>query len=200
MKISVAQQPRRAGRLRFGAAPTDAAPVRRSVRGKTRTDHVLDPQILGGHVDRLFRAAWGLCGSREDAEDLVQETYAGVLRKPRRLRSDDDLGYLLTVLRNTFISGRRAAAGRPQKAGGEADAPELPDPRTSAEPPAAAEAREVFAAIAALPAEFRDALVAIDIAGLTYGEAGKALRVREGTLASRLFRARLHVATSLSQP
>ena len=44
---------------------------------------LLDPDSLGDHVDRLYRAAWGLCGSREDAEDLVQETYAKVLAKPR---------------------------------------------------------------------------------------------------------------------
>ena len=46
----------------------------------------LDPERLGDHIDRLYRAAWAMCGSREDAEDLVQETYAQVLRKPRRLR------------------------------------------------------------------------------------------------------------------
>src|SRR5262245_42120190 len=56
----------------------------------------LDPARLGDHVDRLFRAAWAMCGSREDAEDLVQETYAKVLAKPRFLRNDDDLGYLLS--------------------------------------------------------------------------------------------------------
>ncbi len=71
----------------------------------------LDPEALGDHIDRLYRAAWGLCGSREEAEDLVQETFARVLRKPRFLRSEDDLGYLLRVLRNTFFS---PAAGRPR--------------------------------------------------------------------------------------
>src|SRR5437660_8345897 len=73
----------------------------------------LDPEGLGDHIDRLYRAAWGLCGSREEAEDLVQETFARVLRKPRFLRSDDDLGYLLRVLKNTFLSQRRTAARRP---------------------------------------------------------------------------------------
>ena len=48
-----------------------------SVSGESR---VLDPAGLGDHVDRLYRAAWALCGSREDAEDLVQDTFARVLR------------------------------------------------------------------------------------------------------------------------
>ena len=38
-----------------------------------------DPPSLTQHVDRLYRAAWALCGSREDAEDLVQETFTRVL-------------------------------------------------------------------------------------------------------------------------
>ena len=167
----------------------------------TSPEHVLDPQTLGDHFDRLFRAAWALCGSREDAEDLVQDSYARVLARPRLVRNDDDLGYLLRVLRNTFISGRRDAARRPLPAGVQAEALDLPDPRSgAAEPPAAAEAREVFAAIASLPVEFREALVAVDVAGLSYREAAKAFRVREGTITSRLFRARSQVAQSLSRP
>ncbi|MBV9005986.1 MAG: hypothetical protein JO181_15100 [Solirubrobacterales bacterium] len=54
----------------------------------------------------------GLSGSREEAEDLVQETFARVLRQQRMLRSEEDLGYLLRALRNAFISTRRAAARR----------------------------------------------------------------------------------------
>ncbi|MEY2535647.1 MAG: hypothetical protein QOF29_3557, partial [bacterium] len=73
---------------------------------------MLDPADLGDHVDRLFRAAWAMCGSREDAEDLVQDTFARVLAKPRLLRNDDDLGYLLRVLRNTFVSRHRATSRR----------------------------------------------------------------------------------------
>ena len=159
---------------------------------------MLDPVRLGDHLDRLFRAAWALCGSREDADDLVQETYARVLARPRLLRKNDDLGYLMRVLRNTFISGRRAAARRPRPAGADAEALNLPDRTGAAEPPAAAEAREVFEVIAALPADFRDVLVAIDVAGLSYTEAAKALGVRGATIASRLYRARSRVANSLS--
>ena len=72
----------------------------------------LDPARIGDHLDRLYRAAWALCGSREDAEDLVQETYARVLGRPRLLRKDDDLGYLLRTLRNTFLTQRRTEGRR----------------------------------------------------------------------------------------
>ena len=76
------------------------------------TTRQLDPERLGDHLDRLYRAAWGLCGSREDAEDLVQETYAKVLARPRLLRREDDVGYLLRALRNTFLAGRRPQSAR----------------------------------------------------------------------------------------
>ena len=72
----------------------------------------LDPARVGDHVDRLYRAAWALCGSREEAEDLVQETYARVLARPRLLRNEDDLGYLLRALRNTFLNQKRTESRR----------------------------------------------------------------------------------------
>src|SRR5438046_4246342 len=76
------------------------------------TEHTLDPARLGDHLDRLYRAAWALSGSRQDAEDLVQETYTRVLARPRFLRNEDDLGYLLRALRNTFLTQRRTASRR----------------------------------------------------------------------------------------
>jgi RNA polymerase sigma-70 factor (ECF subfamily) len=200
MKSPIVQETRRAGRLRFASGQAYAPPACIPARESTAPpQHVLDPQTLGDHFDRLFRAAWALCGSREDAEDLVQNTYSRILARPRVVRNDDDLGYLLRALRNTFLSERRATERRPRSAGAEPEALNLPDPRTGAEPPAAAEAREVFTAIAALPAAFRDALVAIDVGGLSYKEAANALRVPEGTITTRLYRARSQVAKSLSQ-
>ena len=44
---------------------------------------MLDPSTLGDHIDRLYRAACALTGNRVAADDLVQETYARVLAKPR---------------------------------------------------------------------------------------------------------------------
>lgn len=156
----------------------------------------LDPRRLGDHLDRLFRAAWALCGSREDAEDLVQETYARVLSRPRLLRREDDLGYLLRALRNTYLTARRTESRRPRTE----PIPEGHEPverRAAVDPEAAFAAREVYAAIASLPDDFRDVIVAVDVAGLSYKEAAKALRTREGTIMSRLYRARNQVAATL---
>jgi RNA polymerase sigma-70 factor (ECF subfamily) len=155
-------------------------------------DRTLDPARLGDHLDRLFRAAWALSGSREDAEDLVQQTYARVLARPRLLRNEDDLGYLLRALRNTFLTQKRTESRRlrPDPLPEELDY--LADPHAS-DPHAALEAGELYAAVSALPDDFRDVLVAVDITGLSYKEAAQALRIREGTVMSRLYRARQQV-------
>ena len=87
--------------------------ARRDARtGRHQMERTLDPARLGDHLDRLYRAAWALCGSREDAEDLVQETYARLLARPRLLRNEDDLGYLLRALRNTFLNQKRTESRR----------------------------------------------------------------------------------------
>jgi RNA polymerase sigma-70 factor, ECF subfamily len=155
-------------------------------------ERTLDPARLGDHIDRLYRAAWAFCGSREDAEDLVQETYARVLSRPRLLRHEDDLGYLLRALRNTFLNQRRTQGRRLRPAPLPDELELVADPH-ALQPDAAFAAAEVFAAIAALPDDYRDVLVAVDVAGLSYKEASRALRIREGTVMSRLYRARQHV-------
>ncbi|MGH2879165.1 MAG: RNA polymerase sigma factor [Solirubrobacteraceae bacterium] len=155
----------------------------------------LDPQSLTRHVDRLYRAAWGLCGSKEDAEDLVQETFARVLSRPRELHGDE-LGYLMKVLRNTFLTSRRTASRRPQTAA-TLEEGIAADERTGAQPEHALEVRELYAAVAQLPEDFRLALVAVDMLGLSYREAAQALGAREATITTRLFRARKQVVTAL---
>jgi RNA polymerase sigma-70 factor (ECF subfamily) len=162
----------------------------------TDAGRLLDPGGLGDHIDRLFRAAWALSGSRVDAEDLVQETFARVLAKPRRIRNEDDLGYLLQVLRNTFFSSRRSA-GRQIPSEPLHERAEPVDRSSASRPEEAVERREVFALIAALEEPFRDALVAVDVAGLTYAEAAELLDAKEATITSRVFRARAKVARGM---
>jgi RNA polymerase sigma-70 factor (ECF subfamily) len=157
----------------------------------------LDPQSLTRHIDRLYRAAWALCGSREDAEDLVQDTFARVLCKPRLLRNDDELAYLMRVLRNTFFTSRRTASRRPVTAA-TLDDVVAADTQPTSQPEQALDVQELYAAIAALPDDFRLALVSVDILGLSYREAASALRTREATIATRLYRARRQVARQLA--
>jgi hypothetical protein len=56
------------------AAPLYARPDAPAGAGLHLMERTLDPARLGDHLDRLYRAAWALSGSREDTEDLVQET------------------------------------------------------------------------------------------------------------------------------
>jgi RNA polymerase sigma-70 factor (ECF subfamily) len=152
--------------------------------------HALDPNRLPDHIDRLYRAAWALCGSRQDAEDLVQETFVNVLKRPRLLRDDNEIAYLLRALRNTHADRHRAAVRRPQtRQLFEDDAPAHND--------RGIQAREIMQAIASAPALYRDAVIAVDLVGLSYREAARSLRSREATITTRLHRGRQHVAREL---
>jgi RNA polymerase sigma-70 factor (ECF subfamily) len=152
----------------------------------------LEPDRLGDHLDRLFRAAWAMCGNPHDAEDLVQETYAKVLSRPRFVRHDDDLGYLLRALRNQHISRLRRAGRRPQEV-------ELADDHADdvQGPEFAYEVGELFGVISQLPDEAREVIVAIDVAGLSYREAADAFGIKEATITTRLHRARRRVAQAM---
>ena len=129
----------------------------------------------------------------------MQETFALVLAKPRWLRRDDDLGYLLRVLRNTHVSRLRASGRRPAEVPLD-DHSELAGHATTWDPEAAIEVGALFEVIAWLPAAFREALVAVDVVGLSYAEAGAALGVGESTITTRLHRARARVASDLARP
>jgi RNA polymerase sigma-70 factor (ECF subfamily) len=180
------------------AADPPRAPQTPAQPAAAPTYRRLDPTRLGDHLDRLYRAARALTGNREDAEDLVQETYTKILEKPRWLRSDEDLGYLLRVLRNTHYSRLRAAGRRlrPEPLPDELD--RVPD-HNAPEPQDALDLEALYGLIADLPDAFREALVAIDLVGLSYREASRALRVREGTITTRLYRARQRLARALDE-
>jgi RNA polymerase sigma-70 factor (ECF subfamily) len=103
------------------------------------------------------------------------------------------------VLRNTFYSRHRAEGRRPRTS-------ELPDDLGPAEgrggpaPEDVLASREVLAAVAALPEPFRETVAAVDLAGLSYKEAARALGTNQGTIMSRLYRGREQVADALGRP
>jgi RNA polymerase sigma-70 factor (ECF subfamily) len=145
---------------------------------------------------QLYKAAYALCGSREDAEDLVQETYARVLCRPRWLHhSGGELAYLRRVLRNIWFDTLSWRATHPEFPLELEHAEFAADWR--ADPAVLLDARGACAAIADLSAPLRETIVAVDIVGLSYKEAACTLRIRAGTVMSRLYQARRKVAERL---
>lgn len=151
---------------------------------------------LPDHTDRLFRAAYALCGARADAEDLVQETFARVLERPRVLRRGSELAYLMRVLRNTWIDFQRARSARPATTG-PPEAVEWVVDRGGDPGELALDVQLAYDAMRDLSPPLREAVAAVDVLGLPYRDAARALRIRQGTLMSRLFRARERIAAAL---
>ena len=156
----------------------------------------LDADRLGDHLDRLFRSARAMTGSAHEAEDLVSETMVRVLARPRRVSRDDELPYLLRAMRNTWSDMLRSRRRRPVSACLVEDI-DHEDALAVRRPHASAEAREVLEVVAGLPDGHRDAIVLVDVAGLSYGEAARTLGVPVGTVMSRLSRGRSAVASLL---
>jgi len=151
----------------------------------------LDADSALCHLDRLVAAARALTGNHADADDLVQEVYVTLLRRPRRLTGGSELAYLMTMLRNAQIDRHRATARRQMSSLHDSEEPE--DTRAGLRPDRALEQREVLDEVHALASPFREAVVAVDVLGLSYKEAGRALDVPVGTVMSRLARGRERV-------
>ena len=157
---------------------------------------LLDPQAAAAHLPRLNRLAFALCGSSQLAEDLTQETYARVLARPRRVQSHSTFHYLARTLRNVVHDHRRAERRRPVLVSDE-QIEDHPQIRADGDPDVAAQAGEVYAAVAALPEPMREVVAAVDLAGMSYAEAATELRIPIGTVMSRLYRARTRLAGAL---
>jgi RNA polymerase sigma-70 factor (ECF subfamily) len=145
------------------------------------------------HADALYNLARWLVRDPQEAEDLVQETYARALAAAHQFEAGSNLkAWLMRILRNTYLDGRRRAR---------AEAPEsetLEELGPPAVPPAAEAqsaqiralvAEEVAAAVQALPEAWRTAIV-LDLEGLSEAEMAGVLGCAEGTVKSRLARAR----------
>ena len=155
----------------------------------------LDPNRAADHLDRLYRTAILITKDPYEAEDLVQDTYELILRRPRELKAGSELHYMRAAMRRRHIDRHREAARR--IACVELDAaPELRC-REGDDPSLRAEQAEILAAIRALPEIHRDVLVTTYVAGLTYTEAADALGCKRGTIMSRVFRAREALVKSL---
>src|SRR3954465_4427771 len=157
---------------------------------------LLNPEIAAEHRSRLLDVALSLCGSRPLAEDLVQETYARGLAKPRALRGAAVFPPPVRPLRNGAKAHGRTEQPPPQVIG-DLD-PEDPTLRHDRDPQHDVIAAEVYAHVGRLPLEFRRVVAAVDIFGLSYSQAARTLKIPTGTVMSRLSRGRGQVACSMS--
>jgi RNA polymerase sigma-70 factor, ECF subfamily len=152
-----------------------------------------------GAVDMVFNLSRRLTDNRQDAEDLVQETYLRAFRawtdhrRPKRVEP-----WLATICLNLARSRFRARGRRP------AEVPLqdwIPEQRPSGDPEVRAVERierdELYRAIWELPEEQRVAITLVDLVGLSTYEAAEAMGTPRGTVLSRLHRGRRALARLL---
>ena len=168
--------------------------------------------LITRYQPRVFRFGARMCGDREDAQDVVQETLLTMARSLRDFRGESSVStWLYTIARSFCIKKRRRSKFAPAHPIS-LDAPEgehlqgLPDPGPS--PERAAYGHEIGAAldasIAALDPGQREVLLLRDVEGLSAPEVGTVLGLSVDAVKSRLHRARLavrqHVAPLLGVP
>ena len=152
-------------------------------------------------ADQVFRVARHLAGSRDEAEDLVQETYARAFRSWRSYTPGTNLrAWLLRILTNLNIDRGRRSQRAPQTQALEANDYYLYD-RLAADGSGGVPADEervverlsqddIVSALSAVPHDFRDVIVLVDIGDFSYQDAAQILDIPIGTVMSRLHRGR----------
>jgi RNA polymerase sigma-70 factor, ECF subfamily len=144
--------------------------------------------------DQLYNFARWLTQNREEAEDLVQETYAKALKGFSSFQLGTNFrAWMYRILRNTFLTSRtglRAASTVPLDS--EDDGPEL---GVESETPETilmkrSDSRLVQKAIDDLPLHYREALLLCEVEEMSYQEIAETLSIPIGTVMSRLSRAR----------
>ena len=158
-------------------------------------------------ADQVFRVARGLVDSREEAEDLVQDTYARAFRSWQSFTPGTNLrAWLLRILTNLNIDRARRNQRRPETQPLEENDYFLYNKvEESAGRPLEQEQvverlsqDDVVGALSAVPHDFRDVLVLVDIGDFTYADAAQILDIPIGTVMSRLHRARRVLKSELA--
>jgi RNA polymerase sigma-70 factor (ECF subfamily) len=185
-----------------GAA--DARQLAREVRDRVRfEEHALELS------DQVYRVARRLVSTREEAEELVQETYIRAFRSWRSFTPGSNLrAWLLRILTNLNIDrGRRkqrAPAEQPLEEGDYFLYNRLQ--QSGREGPTEQERvlerlsqDDVVAALSAVPHDFRDVIVLVDIGDFSYADAAQILDIPIGTVMSRLHRGRRVLKQGLAE-
>src|SRR5213592_4741500 len=158
--------------------------------------------------DQVYRVARHLVGSHEEAEDLVQETYARAFRNWRSFTPGTNLrAWLLRILTNLNIDrGRRIQRSPDTQPLEEGDyflynkLEETNDGSTDAERVVERLSQnDVVSALSSVPHDFRDVLVLVDIGDFSYADAAQILDIPVGTVMSRLHRGRRALKQNLAE-
>jgi RNA polymerase sigma-70 factor (ECF subfamily) len=161
--------------------------------------------------DQVYRVARRLVGSREEAEDLVQQTYERAFRSWKQYTPGTNLrAWLLRILTNLNIDRGRRQQRSPQTTtlDGELGDYFLYNKLESAAPePNADEERvlerlsqdSIVDALADVPHDFRDVIVLVDIGEFSYADAAQILDIPIGTVMSRLHRGRRILKQNLAE-
>ncbi len=160
-------------------------------------------------ADQVYRVARRLVGSREEAEDLVQETYARAFRSWRSFTPGTNMrAWLLRILTNLNVDRGRRIQRSPQTQPLEEGDYYLANKLASAAGEEALEQEQVVErmsqdsivhALSEIQPQFRDVVVLVDIGDFTYADAAQILDVPIGTVMSRLHRGRRALKQKLAE-
>ena len=158
------------------------------------------------HLDDAYGLARWLTGNRTDAEDVVQDACIRALASLETAVVERPRAWVLTIVLNTtftWLAKNRPKAvvliGDPQLLEvATAHRDSAPDPEEALI--AAADESALESAIQALPHIFREVIVMRDINGMSYREIASAIGAPQGTVMSRLARARAHLVEKLGSP
>ena len=160
-------------------------------------------------ADTVYRVARRLVGSREEAEDLVQETYARAFRSWRSFTPGTNLrAWLLRILTNLNVDRGRRVQRTPDLQPLEDGDYYLANKVAAAEGEQALEQDRVVEklsqggvvdALTEVPHDFRDVVVLVDIGEFSYADAAQILDVPIGTVMSRLHRGRRILKKTLAE-